>query len=239
MHEELFLSQLNVNLGGRCVVKDATLNVKPGEIVALLGANGAGKSSLLMAAIGHHPTASGHVQIGSVQCKGFTPDVVRKYGVSLVPEGHLVLGDLTVAENLEVAAITQPIAEAKTSIEKAIAILPELKDLLNRQAELLSGGQKQMLAIAQALISKPKFLLIDELSLGLAPVVVRRLSDALVTIAETGVGILIVEQFSTVALKIASRAYVMELGKIVFGGSAEELRKRPDILHSAYLGSKN
>jgi branched-chain amino acid transport system ATP-binding protein len=234
---KLELSHLSVSRGGRRVLHDVSLTVESGEVVALLGANGAGKSTLVMTCVGAHQADSGDVRLDGKAIGGFSPDVIRKRGVAIVPEGHRVLGRLTVHENLKVSALGLSVAQSKLAIDKAIEIFPELVPHLGLPASNLSGGQKQMVCIAQALIAEPRILLIDELSLGLAPVIVSRLVVALKTIAAQGVGILLVEQFTTLALAMAARAYLLDLGHLVFEGSTSELRNNPELLHRAYLAS--
>jgi branched-chain amino acid transport system ATP-binding protein len=237
------LVNLNVSRGGRRVLHKVSVAVSAGEVVALLGANGAGKSTLVMTCVGVHQADSGDVKFDGKILNGLSPDRIRAHGVAIVPEGHRVLGKLTVRENLQVAALQLSAPDAKIAVDKAIGIFPELAPHLSLSASNLSGGQKQMVCIAQALIAEPKILLIDELSLGLAPVVVNRLMLTLKAIAAEGVGILLVEQFTTLALSMASRAYLLDLGHLVFEGSCSELQNNPDILHRAYLaantGKKN
>jgi branched-chain amino acid transport system ATP-binding protein len=155
----------------------------------------------------------------------------------VVPEGHQVLRDLSVEDNLLAAGTSLSAQALAQSVDEALTLFPELKARLTTQAGNLSGGQKQMVSISQALISRPKFLLIDELSLGLAPTVVQRLVEALKLISSRGVGILLVEQFTQLALAVSSRAYVLQLGKIVFKGESATLLDHPSLLHDAYLGS--
>lgn len=234
----LKLENVNVSRANRQVLYDISLELASGEIVALLGANGAGKSSLVMTCIGAHRTSGGRIAVNGRSLIGLSPDRIRAHGVAVVPEGHRVLGKLTVRENLEVAALRLPSRLAKLAVERTIDIFPELKPHLGMTAGNLSGGQKQMVAISQALAAQPKILLIDELSLGLAPLVIERLVEALKLIAANGVGILLVEQFTALALSIASRAYLLDLGRIVFDGPAHVLAGKPEILHRAYLAAE-
>jgi branched-chain amino acid transport system ATP-binding protein len=201
----------------------------------LLGPNGAGKSSLVLAIAGALPIASGAVEIGERRVSGLAPHQIRRAGIAAVPEGHQVLTQLSVAENVEVAAVVHPPGERQASVARAYEIFPELRALAGRVAGGLSGGEQQMLALAQALIAKPKFLLADEMSLGLAPIVVRRLMAVLERIAAEGIGVLLIEQFTRVALELADRAYVINRGKIRFEGSAEKLKANPQVLQEAYL----
>jgi branched-chain amino acid transport system ATP-binding protein len=233
----LTVSNLFVARGGRPVLRDVSIDVAPGEITALLGANGAGKSTLVLTMAGILPALRGHVRCDGTDLLGQSPDSVRRHGVALVLEGHPVLIGLSVRDNLAAAALMHTRRDADREVEAALDIFPELRARLTTAAQNLSGGQKQMVVIAQAMISRPRYLLIDELSFGLAPSVVRRLADTIQAIAARGVGILLIEQFTTLALSLSKRAYVMERGTVAFAGSSEELRQHPEILHGAYLAS--
>jgi branched-chain amino acid transport system ATP-binding protein len=209
--------------------------VRPGEITALVGANGAGKSTLVMTLAGLLPALRGKASFDGRAFLGETPDRIRRAGIAVVPEGHQVLSELTVHDNLRAAGSMHSRGRLEEEIEAALAMFPELKARLDVPGRALSGGQKQMLALSQAVIARPRMLLIDELSLGLAPTVVKRLAATLPIFAKNGVGVLLIEQFTSLALSLASEAYVMERGRIVFSGGAAELAARPEILHSAYL----
>jgi branched-chain amino acid transport system ATP-binding protein len=162
---------------------------------------------------------------------------VRRRGVAVVSEGHPVLNGLSVQDNLRAAGLMLSRAEAENEVAAALDIFPELQERLRVAVQHLSGGQKQMVNIAQALIARPKYLLIDELSFGLAPAVLVRLGEVIRHIAARRVGVLLVEQFTTLALSLATRVYVMERGQIVFDGSSGDLEARPEILHGAYLAT--
>ena len=234
---DLTVHNLFVARGGRPVLRDVSISVAPGEITALLGANGAGKSTLVLTIAGVLPALRGNISYGAVQLLGQSPDAVRRHGVALVLEGHPVLTGLSVHDNLAAAALMHTRRDADREIEAALEIFPELRQRLATAAQNLSGGQKQMVVIAQAMISRPRYLLIDELSFGLAPAIVSRLAETIQAIARRGVGILLIEQFTTLALSLTKRAYVMERGAVAFAGSSEELRRHPEILHGAYLAS--
>lgn len=234
---ELTVDELKVQRGGREVLHGVSMRLRPGEITALLGANGAGKSSLVMTIAGALPAKSGTIAVGGKSLAGATPDVVRRAGIAVVPEGHPVLAHLSVRDNLRAAGLMLPHAEAEREVEAALTVFPELRERLSVAAHNLSGGQKQMVNIAQALIARPRHLLIDELSFGLAPTVLVRLAEVIKAIAARGVGVLLIEQFTTLALSLASRAYVMERGQITFDGTSTELHKNPEILHGAYLAT--
>ncbi len=231
----LHLRELTVARGNRVVVDRVSLDVPPGEVTALLGPNGAGKSSLVLAVGGVLRPQSGSVSLGELDLTKSRPERIREAGVAVVPEGRRLLPQLSVEDNLRVATYTLSPEEARAGHARALELFPELEKRLSSQARLLSGGEQQMLVLAQALVSKPKVVLIDELSLGLAPVVITRLIPTLRTICEGGTGVLLIEQFATVALGLANRAYVMNGGVIEFSGAAAELRERPELLHSAYL----
>jgi branched-chain amino acid transport system ATP-binding protein len=216
-------------------VRDVDLDVQPGEVVALLGANGAGKSSIVLGLAGVVRPAAGSVKVGELEIAGKQPHVVRASGVAAVPEGHRVLTGLTVRENLEAAGSMLSRVEMHRSVDEALELFPELTKRLTQRAGTLSGGQQQMVALGQALVCRPQFLLADELSLGLAPLVVKRLAGAIARIAEMGTGVLLIEQFTTVALKLASNAYLMERGEIRWSGTAAALAAQPELLHAAYL----
>jgi branched-chain amino acid transport system ATP-binding protein len=233
--EVLSLDGLTVARAGRAVVRDLSLEIPQGEVTTLLGPNGAGKSSLVLAVAGVLPAQSGSIRVGDVELVGRRPEKIRAAGVAVVPEGRRLLPDLTVDDNLQVATYTLPSGAARERRAYALELFPELQARLDARARSLSGGEQQMVVLAQALVSQPKFILIDELSLGLAPVVLKRLIPTIRTIAESGVGVLLIEQFATVALGLANRAYVMEGGDIQFSGLASELREKPELLQSAYL----
>jgi branched-chain amino acid transport system ATP-binding protein len=233
----LQVKDLVVERGGREVLHGISLELNPGEITALLGANGAGKSTLVSTVCGGLPARSGSVSFEGAEVLGHPPDTVRRQGIASVPEGHPVLNDMSVLDNLRAAALMHSRRDADREVEAALEVFPELKERLAVAGQNLSGGQKQMVVVAQALICRPRYLLIDELSFGLAPAVVQRIGRTIGTVAERGVGILLIEQFTTLVLGLASRAYVMVRGDITFAGEAGELRRNPEILHGAYLAS--
>jgi len=231
----LHLDALSVPRGGRPVVREVTMEIPPGQVTALLGANGAGKSTLVLAVAGLIRPSGGRVLLGERNLTGVRPENVRRAGVAVVPEGRRLLGELTVEDNLKVATYAMSRADAASGIEYALELFPELQKRWSAQARLLSGGEQQMLVLAQALVSQPKVMLVDELSLGLAPVVVKRLVPTLEAVAASGVGVLLIEQFAHVALALAQKAYVIEGGRIHYDGTAQQLKDEPEILHSAYL----
>jgi branched-chain amino acid transport system ATP-binding protein len=231
----LALDALTVARGGRNVVREVSLEIPAGEVTALLGPNGAGKSSMVLSVGGIIKPVSGKVLLDGANLAGRRPEQIRSAGVAIVPEGRRLLPELTVAENLRVATYTLSSSDAEAGRKRSLELFPELEKRLSYAARSLSGGEQQMVVLAQALVSHPRYVIIDELSLGLAPVVVNRLVPTIRSIAESGIGVLLIEQFATLALGLANQAYVMEGGRIRFSGLASELRQKPELLQSAYL----
>jgi branched-chain amino acid transport system ATP-binding protein len=204
-------------------------------VTTLLGPNGAGKSTMVLVVGGVLRPTAGSITLDGTSLTRLRPEQIRRAGVAIVPEGRRLLPDLTVEDNLRVATYSLSREEARRGIEYATELFPLLEPRRHAVARTLSGGEQQMVVLAQALVSRPKFMLVDELSLGLAPVVVQRLMPALESAAADGVGVLLIEQFVHVALALAESAYVIEGGRIVHHGTAAELREHPERLHSAYL----
>jgi branched-chain amino acid transport system ATP-binding protein len=231
----LTLDSLTVHRGGRPVVHGVSLDIPPGQVTALLGPNGAGKSTLVLAVGGVLRPAVGTVKLDGRDLTGRRPERIRHAGVAVVPEGRRVLSELTVEDNLRVATFSLTPAAARAGRAYTRTLFPELERRLDVPAHALSGGEQQMLALAQSLVSQPRFILIDELSLGLAPLIVQRLIPTIRTVAESGVGVLLIEQFAHVAIGLANTAYILEGGRIRYHGTAGELKANPELLHSAYL----
>ena len=231
----LELDNVTVARGGRPVVHGVSLTIPQGEVTTLLGANGAGKSSLVLAVGGLLRPEKGEIRLADDNIVGWRPERIRRAGVAVVPEGRRLLNKLSVRDNISVATYMLSRDEARDGVAYALELFPELEKRASVASSALSGGEQQMLVLAQALVSKPKFLLIDELSLGLAPVVVQRLVPTVRAVAESGVGILLIEQFAKVALELATGAHIMEGGRIRYSGTATELQARPELLESAYL----
>jgi branched-chain amino acid transport system ATP-binding protein len=232
---ELVLDGFTVARNGRPVVSDVSITIPAGEVTALLGPNGAGKSSMVLGVAGVLKPDSGTVKLDGEDLTGRRPERIRRAGVAVVPEGRRLLSDLTVEDNLAVACYSLSREDARAGREWALELFPELQQRLDTAARSLSGGEQQMLVLSQALVSKPTVMLIDELSLGLAPVIIKRLIPTIRTVAESGVGVLLIEQFATVALGLANRVHVMDRGRIELSASATELKENPDLLHSSYL----
>lgn len=233
----LVIEGLTVEMSGKIVVDDVSMVVKPESITALLGPNGAGKSELVLAVAGVLAKKSGTVLIGEQDVSWFKPEKIRARGLAAVPEGHQVLSLLSVEENLLAAGAMLPAAELETEAAKAYEIFPELVPLKDQLAGSLSGGQQQMVAIAQALVCKPKFLIIDEMSLGLAPIIIERLVEVVCQLKSSGIGILLIEQFTHIALELADHAMVISRGRIRYDGTPEKLKAEPAMLHEAYLAA--
>jgi branched-chain amino acid transport system ATP-binding protein len=231
----LELRELTVARGARTVVREVSLEIPAGEVTALLGPNGAGKSTLVLAVGGALRPLAGSVLLGGRDITRYPPERIRAAGVAVVPEGRRLLPELTVEDNLRVATYSLGKDEAASGLDRALELFPELKARWEVRGRSLSGGEQQMVVLAQAIASRPTTLLVDELSLGLAPVVVKRLVPVLAAVASSGVGVLLIEQFAHVALSLANTAYILEGGRIRYHGTATELSENPEILRSAYL----
>ena len=231
----LALEGLSVARGGLPVLHEVSLSIPPAEVTTLLGPNGAGKSTLVLTVAGVLRSTAGRVTLGERDLTGRRPELVRAAGVAVVAEGLRLLPALTVEDNLRVATYALSREDARDGIAYAIELFPELERRWTALARSLSGGEQQMVVLAQAIVSRPRIVLVDELSLGLAPVVVKRLVPAIESVAASGTGVLLIEQFAHLALSLAKTAYVLEGGRIRYAGTAEELKNHPEMLHSAYL----
>lgn len=230
----LEVQNLTVTKGGKTVVQGVSLQLEPGRITAVLGANGAGKSELVLAIAGVLPIASGEVKLDQTSLVGRGPGAVRAAGIAAVPEGHRVLTRLSVDDNLRAAG--SMLASVDETLADTYALFPELAERKGQIAGTLSGGQQQMVALAHAMMCRPRFLLIDEMSLGLAPLVVKRLMGFVSGLRDRGVGVLLIEQFTDLALGIADEAIVLRSGRMRFDGPAKTLLDDPKKLDEAYFG---
>ena len=221
--------------GTKAVVHGIKIEVKPGVVTALMGPNGAGKTSTVLGISGVVEPAFGEIFLDGQDLKGLDSDEIRRAGVATVPEGHQVLRELTVRENLLVASGGLSKGELSAAMERVLDLFPELKTRFHQAAGDLSGGQQQMVSIAQALMVSPRFLLIDELSFGLAPTIVARLVPVIRSIAQAGIGVLLIEQFTQLALALSEHVYVMSRGKVSYDGGPEKLKTDHEILHRAYF----
>lgn len=225
---------LCVSYGGIKAVRELDFHVNRGEIVSLIGANGAGKSSTLRAISGLVKTEAGSVKFESEEIVGKSPDVIVGKGITMVPEGRKIFPDLTVYENLKLGAYLRK-DSIKDDLKRCFELFPRLEEREWQEGGTLSGGEQQMLAVARALMSRPKLLMMDEPSLGLAPMIVSDIFNIIKRINEGGVTILLIEQNANMALKIADRAYVLESGEATMKGTGEELLHDEKVI-SAYLG---
>jgi branched-chain amino acid transport system ATP-binding protein len=232
----LSLEQLQVSYGGIRAVKGVDLEVNAGELVCLIGANGAGKTTTLKAVTGLVRSASGRIVYDGVDIAGMRVHEIARRGLALVPEGRGVFAQLSIEENLAMGAYARNDRAAVASdVERAFTLFPRLKERRSQTAGTLSGGEQQMLAIARALMSRPKLLLLDEPSMGLAPLMVERIFEVIRSIAAEGVTLLLVEQNARLALEVSHRGYVLEGGVVSISGQAHSLLGNPRI-REAYLG---
>lgn len=234
----LKVSNIETFYGQIQALKGISLNVEEGKIVTLLGANGAGKSTTMKTIVGLLKPKKGSVDFLGENVTGLRPDQLLRKGVALVPEGRAILSSMSVIENLDMGAYHRKDKNIERDIEEVMERFPILRERQSQLAGTLSGGQQQMLAIARALLSKPKLLLLDEPSMGLAPLIVADIFKIIREIKDAGTTVLLVEQNAKQALKIADYGYVMETGKIIIEGKASNLLEDPRIVE-AYLGRKS
>lgn len=236
MSKILEIKDLSVSYGGIEAIKNISLDVEAGSIVTLIGSNGAGKSSTLRSIAGIVKAKSGEVLFEGENILGLSPDQIVKRGVTLVPEGRRVFPNLTVAENLHVGAYLRK-DDIKPDIEYVYELFPRLKERSWQFAGTLSGGEQQMLAVGRALMARPKLIMMDEPSLGLAPLIVQGIFDIIRTINKAGITVLLIEQNANMALKVADYAYVMQTGEITLSGTGAELLENEEV-KEAYLGKQ-
>jgi branched-chain amino acid transport system ATP-binding protein len=235
----LELSLVRAGYGRVEVLRDIDMSVEAGELVTVIGANGAGKSTLLRAIVGLIPLTGGHVRFDGVELSKARPERLLRRGVALVPEGRLLFGPMSVRENLELGAYSAGRARRSAiaeGLERVHRLFPVLAERASQPAETLSGGEQQMLAVGRALMSRPRLLLLDEPSLGLAPKVIGEIFSVLDELRSQGVTILLVEQDARLALKHADRGYVMRTGQVVLDGTAQGLLDDESV-RTIYLGS--
>ena len=232
----LQVEDINVYYGAIHAIKGISFEVFPDEIVTLIGANGAGKSTTLNTIAGLLRPRSGRIILEGKDLATIPASRIVSQGMALCPEGRRIFQQMTVRENLEMGGYTRPKSEIPASLEEMFTRFPRLREREKQIAGTLSGGEQQMLAMARALMSKPKLLMLDEPSMGLAPILVEQIFDIIKELHEAGVTILLVEQNAQMALSIADRAYVLETGRIAMTGEASALLKNDDV-RKAYLGS--
>ena len=234
------MRDLQAGYGSTRALADVSLEVRPGELVALIGANGAGKTTLLKTIAGVLRPRAGSIRLEDEEIGGRAPWWVARRGITLVPEGRGIFGDQSVRDNLALGALAAG-ARARDAAgdptERALGLFPTLRARLGEPAGRLSGGQQQMLAVARGLMARPRVLLLDEPSLGLAPLLVREIFEALARLRAEGLTILLVEQMAAQALALADRAYVLASGRITASGTAETVRNDPAVIQ-AYLGAR-
>lgn len=233
----LDINKLEVHYGGIRALKGVSLSVQEGQIVVLLGANGAGKTTLLKAVSGLLKPHSGHIHLWGKDISNVPAYKITGLGVSHVPEGRGVFAGLTIKENLQMGAYLAPQPEIAERIEHALSLFPRLRERYTQLAGSLSGGEQQMLALARAMVARPKFLLLDEPSLGLAPIISQEIFRTIRNVHSAGISILVVEQNARLALQVADYAYVLKTGMLEAEGSAKDIAQNQDI-SKAYLGVK-
>ena len=234
---ECLLNVCNVTTGygPTNVLHDVTIQVNRGEIVTLIGGNGAGKTTLLMSLYGNPAVRRGEIDFCGSKLNNIQTHKVAELGIALVPEGRRVFPSMTIIENLRMGAFRRSEAEISQQMEHVFSLFPRLKERMLQRAGTMSGGEQQMLAIGRALMAKPKLLLLDEPSLGLAPLIVKQIFETIAKVAADGMTVFLVEQNANQALKLAHRGYVLVNGEIKLAGTGAELRQNPEV-RKAYLG---
>lgn len=232
----LAVERLSTHYGAICAVNEVSLHVNKGEIVSLIGANGAGKTSLLMTLCGSPRASGGVVRLEGEDITHLPTHEIMRKGLAVSPEGRRVFSGLTVLENLKMGGFFRDRAECEAGVAHVFQLFPRLKDRANQRAGTMSGGEQQMLAIGRALMSSPRLLLLDEPTLGLAPLIIAQIFEIIETIRAGGVTVFLVEQNANKALSIADRGYVLENGRLVLEDTGKNLLANPNI-RKAYLGS--
>ena len=231
----LDVKELSTHYGAICAVNQVSLHVNPGEIVSLIGSNGAGKTSLLMTVCGNPRASGGSIRFEGEDITHQPSHLIMRKGIAISPEGRRVFPQLTVTENLQMGGFFLGKSEIEAGIEHVFELFPRLRDRASQRAGTMSGGEQQMLAIGRALMSKPRLLLLDEPTLGLAPLIIAQIFEIIQTIRGEGVTVFLVEQNANRALQIADRGYVLETGKVVLEDTGANLLKN-DAVRKAYLG---
>ncbi len=236
MQTMLELRDINTYYGAIRAASDVSLRVNQGEIVSLIGSNGAGKTTLLMTVCGNPRASSGSVWLEGENITNLPPHLIMRKGIAISPEGRRVFADLTVTENLKMGGFFLDKAEIEAGIEHVFGLFPRLRERAHQRSGTMSGGEQQMLAIGRALMSKPRLLLLDEPTLGLAPLIIAQIFEIIQTIRKEGVTVFLVEQNANKALQIADRGYVLENGRVVLEDTGANLLANGDI-RKAYLGA--
>jgi len=231
----LRLTDLQLCYGHIQALKGVSLEIATGEIVTLIGANGAGKSSTLKAISGIHATSGGSIEFLGQRIDNYPPHEIVSIGISHCPEGRRIFGDLSVKENLLMGGYLLPKAELSGQLDQVLDLFPRLAERIGQVGGTLSGGEQQMLAIARALMCKPALLMLDEPSLGLAPIMVGKIFETIIDLKQRGLTVLLVEQNANAALEISDRGYVLETGSVILSGNSAELRSDSRVVQ-AYLG---
>lgn len=231
----LQIKNLHAGYGKVNVLHDISIEVKERECVALIGANGAGKTTTLRCICGLNDVRSGSIEFMGESLNGLPGHTIVRKGITMCPEGRQVFADMSVLENLEMGAHTRSDNEQRSDLERMLDLFPVLRERIKQRAGTLSGGEQEMLAIARALMARPKLCIFDEPSLGLAPKIVEEVERILASIKAMGTTIVLVEQNAAMALRLADRAYVLEAGEVVLHGTGEDLRNDPQV-SKAYLG---
>jgi len=233
--EQLTLDSISVYYGQVQAISNISISVKNNEIVTLLGANGAGKSTTVKAISGIVPVRSGSIHYKGQEINRLKPHEIAKLGISHVPEGRRVFPTLTVLENLKMGAAALAKSNFNRNLERVTTTFPRLKERLKQKAGTMSGGEQQMLAVSRALMGEPELIMLDEPSMGLAPVIVDSIFEVILELRKSGITILLVEQNAYESLEVADRGYVIQTGEIILSGTADELRNN-EMVRTAYLG---
>ncbi len=232
----LEVSELQTYYGAIQALKGVSLRVEEGEVVTLIGSNGAGKSTTLRSISGLTPARSGRITIGGQDITRVPAHEIVSYGIALAPEGRHCFPRMSVRENLDLGAHRRRGPEIESDLERVFELFPRLKERERQKAGTMSGGEQQMLAIGRALMARPRVLMLDEPSMGIAPILVQRIYETIAEINRGGVTILLVEQNANYALDVSKRGYVLETGRVVLSGDSQELRTNPEV-QRAYLGT--